>query len=316
MMMKVGSFLLQQLERCGLSAKLADDHAEASDDASGFRLAKIEIARAFAANDQPTIPEADAALHWLAAQPGRIVAVGEPLDLIDQDTGEVLVSGRPGAVLVDPVTVVFWKNADAFDDSEPENDLGQVAMGLAVASDNPTTTNGQPFRVATLAIRGMEVFARRSSEFATDKHPALLARIKAVVGRPRIACPGDWCGACRQAVYCPAWLARAKTALAVMGEQIPSVEADAVPQVDLTNDTAGAFAERIEYAKKAAKLAEDLLKRFVRNGGKCIKNGKEYYLGPRDGMKTAKVADLEAAGLTQYIKKGQPFEMPGWRKPR
>ena len=40
-----------------------------------------------------------------------------------------------------------------------------------------------------------------------------LERIKAAVSRPRIACPGDWCGACKQAPYCEAWLARARRAV-------------------------------------------------------------------------------------------------------
>jgi hypothetical protein len=307
--MQVGSGLLNQLERCGLSAELADQHREASDDSSGFRLAKIEIARAFHANDQPTIPESEAALRWLVGEPGKIVSVGESLDLIDQTTGEVLVSGRPGAVLADPCMVVSWRNADAFNDEEPEDDLGLVAMGLAAC-------NGQPFRVATLAIRGRETFPRRSPEFTPDKHPALLARIKAAVGRPRVACPGEWCGACKQAPYCPAWLARAKVALTLLRERVPSIEKDAAVEHELTNENSGEFAGMLEYAEKAAKLGKEHLKRFVRNGGRCIKNGKEYYLGQRDGVKTAKVDELEAAGLTQYIKNGQPFEMPGWRKPR
>jgi len=305
--MRIGSGLLVQLERCGLSARLAEEHAEASDDASGFRLAKIEIARAFHANDQATIPEADAALLWLSQQPGRTASLGESLDLIDQTTGEVLVTGRPGAVLAEPNLVVFWRNADAFDDSEPEDDLGAVAMGLAAFY-------GQPFRVVTVALRGLETFPRRSSEIAPDKHAALLERIRKAVGRPRIACPGDWCGACKQAPYCEAWLARAKTALAVFGEDM-ALERDEVPQVDLTNETSGPFAERIELVDKALKLAKEQLKSFVRKGGRCVKNGKEYYAGQRDGKESVDLAKLKADGLFEkYGKMGQPYEQFGWRK--
>jgi hypothetical protein len=311
--MKVGSGVLQQLEKCGLSAKLAEEHAEASDDSSGFRLAKIEIARAFAANDQPTIQEADAALHWLMCEPGKIVSVGEPLDLVDQTTGEVLVTGCPGAVLADPCLVVSWRNANAFDDSEPEDDLGLVAMGLAAS-------NGQPFRVATLAIRGRETFPRRSPEgkpeFMPDKHAALLARIKAAVGRPRIACPGDWCGACRQAVYCPSWLARAKAALQVFEAETTIIGPDGVPQLDITNENSAALSVRLKMLEKSIKLAKDQLKSFVRHGGSVVVEGKEYYLGLRDGRETADVAALKADGFTKYIKKGQPFEDAGWRKVR
>ena len=314
--MKTGAGLLAQLERCGLSAKLADEHAEASDDSSGFRLAKIEIARAFSANDQATIAEANSALRWLVAEPGKIVSVGEPVDLIDQATGEVLVTGRPGAVLTEPAMVVGWRNADAFNDAEPEDDLGLVAMGLA-------TCNGQPFRVAHVALRGIEVFPRRSSEFTPEKHAPLFERIRAAVGRPRIACPGDWCGACRQAPYCEAWLARAKTALAVFCqdaklEVIESVDGEKleIPQLEITNENSGPLAMRLKIIAKAAELAQDQLKSFVRRGGRCVVDGKEYCLGQSDGRETANVADLKAAGLTQYIKKGQPYETARWRKVR
>jgi hypothetical protein len=307
--MRVGSGLLQQLERCGLSADLADQHREASDDSSGFRLAKIEIARAFHANDQPTITEADAALHWLVGELGKIVSVGEPLDLVDQTTGEVLVSGRPGAVLVDPCMVVAWKNADAFDDSEPEDDLGLVAMGLAASM----ASGGQPFRVATLAIRGRETFPRRSPEFAPDKHAALLARIKAAVGRPRVACPGAWCGACRQNVHCDAWLARAKVALAALPSSGDAVTAEAI-QLELTNENSGEFSERIAILEKVVDLAKDLRKSFVRNGGTCRVNGKVYRSSLSKGRESADVQALKADGLSKYIKTGQPFETFRWVK--
>jgi hypothetical protein len=287
---------------------LAETHAEASDDASGFRLAKIEIARSYAAGDAATGPEASAAMHWLMGHPGEILSVGETVDLIDQTTGEVLVTGRPGAVLASPNLVVSWRNADAFDESEPEDDLGLVAMGLA-------SFYGQPFQVATLAIRDMETFPRRSSEIAPDKHKSLLARIKAAVGRPRVACPGDWCGACRQAVYCPAWTARATVALTAFSNEMKMGEGEEAPPLEITNENAGALADRIKTVEKLADLAKEQLKSFVRRGGRCILNGKQYKDSLSKGRETADVAALKADGLTKYIKKGADFETFRWSKP-
>ena len=305
--MKLGSGLLAQLERCGLSAKLADEHREASDDSSGFRIAKIEIARAFAANDQPTVPESEAALRWLAAEPGTIVSVGTEVDLVDQVTGEILVTGRPGAVIADPNMVVVWRNADAFDESEPEDDLGNLAMGLAVFA-------GKPFRLATVALRELETFPRRSSEIAPDTHASKLERIRAAVGRPRVACPGDWCGACRQNVYCPAWKARAEVSIGAFLGDLHPVEGDAVTALEITNENAGALADRIKMVEKLAELAKDQLKSFVRNGGTCRMNGKVYKSSLSKGRETADVAALKADGLTKYIKVGQPFETFRWVK--
>jgi hypothetical protein len=312
--MKVGSGLLKQLERCGLSAKLADEHVEAGEDKHGFRNVKTEIARAWASQTMATLPESHAALAWLTSLRGSIEHVGEPLDLVDHDTGEVLVSGRPGAVVTSAhpdveVLVVTWQHADQFDAPEPEDDLGLLAMGLAASG-------GLPFRVATVALRGDEAFPRRSQVFPPAEHQALLARIRAAVSRPRIACPGDWCGSCRQSVYCPAWLARAKVALTVFAAEMQPGDAGA-DTLEITNENAGALAVRLKMVKAAHDLASEQLKHFVRHGGRCVVDGKEYYLGQRDGRETANVAALKADGLGEkYVKKGEPYEMPGWRKVR
>jgi hypothetical protein len=45
-----------------------------------------------------------------------------------------------------------------------------------------------------------------------------------------------------------------------------------------------------------------------------VKNGKEMVLGMCDGKETANVKELKAAGLDKYIKKGEPYETPRWRK--
>jgi hypothetical protein len=305
--MKTGSALLAQLERCGLAAKLADKHAEAGDDEKGARAIKTEIARAYAVNTHASLPEAEQALQWLVSQGGVILSVGETLDLIDETTGEVLVTGRPGAVLVDPALVVSWIVGDVYGMEEPEDDLGLVAMGLAAAG-------GKSFRVAQVTLKDGEVYARRSNPFDPETHAALWTRIRAAVSRPRIACPGDWCGACKQNVYCDAWRARAHTALTVFSADMRIGSDIKPPQLEITNENAGALMARIQAVEKAAELAKEQLKTHVRRGGRCVVNGKEYYLGQREGKKTADVAALEAAGLTQYIKQGQPYEMPGWRK--
>jgi hypothetical protein len=306
--MKIGTGLLAQLERCGLSAKLAEQHAEVSEDARDSRLTRIEIARAYAAKDEAQVLNAHAALGWLTAQPGEVVSVGTPLDLIDEETGEVLVSGRPGAVLATPdlILVVSWLVEVCYqpDPIEPDDDLGLLAMGLAACG-------GRPFQVAHVALKNGDVFPRRSRVFDPAEHPSLLARIKSAASRPRIACPGSWCGSCRQRVYCGAWIARAQAALTVF------VDGGEPTSLEITNENSGALATRIKDVEKASELAKEQLKAFVRHGGRCVVDGKEYYLGQREGRKTVDVKALEADGIAEkYVKQGEPFEMPGWRKVR
>ena len=106
------SGLLSSAERCGLAVRLSADHDETSESAERARLIRTEVARAWAVQDRATIPEAEAALTWLRAEATGEVQVGLPLGLVDGETGEVLVEGRPGAVLVDPNLVVSWKTGD------------------------------------------------------------------------------------------------------------------------------------------------------------------------------------------------------------
>jgi hypothetical protein len=305
--MRTGSSLIAQLEKCGLSAKLAEEHAEISADVGGSRAVRYEIARAYHANDQAQLPEADAALRWLVTEPGKIVSVGELVDLVDETTGEVLVTGKPGAVIDDPCLVVAFQVGESRDPIEPDDDMGLVSMGLAKFL-------GKPFRTGHVVAKdGQAAFVRKSEVFEPASHAALLGRIKAAVSRPRIACPGDWCGACRQNVHCDSWKARATTALTVFTSEMQPAGKDA-PVLDITNENAGELAVRLEFVKKASKIAEEQLKAFIRRGGTCIKNGKRMCLDSRDGKKTASVEALEAAGLSQYVKQGSAFETTVWHK--
>jgi hypothetical protein len=304
--MKVRAGLLQQLERCSLSAQLAAEHDETSESAERGRLIRTEVTRAWAVQDRGTIPEAQAALAWLRgelAQRNQIHnLVGEPVDLVDPETGEVLVSGRPGAVLFSPNLVVAWKTGDPRGIGEPEDDLGLIAMGLAAF-------DGQPFQTCYVAFDGLQAFPRRSPVFEPESHAGLLARIKAAEGRPPVACPGDWCSECKVNLYCPAWRARADVAIMVL----PKEMREGAEKLEITNQNSGALMQRIKDVEAAAKLARDLLKAHVRGGGECIVDGKRMVLGFCEGKETPDLAALKAAGLTQYIRKGDPYETSTWK---
>lgn len=311
--MQIGSGLLMQLERCGHAAKLANEHREISEDKHGMRDIKTEIARAWGVQDQATLPEADAAMRWLFTEAGACECdVGVDLDLVDEQTGEVLMGGRVGAIIDYPeeLLLVSWIHADNFDAPEPEDDLGLLALGLATAL-------GKPFRVATVALRGSDVYPRRSRVFPPEEHPALLARIKAAVSRPRIPCPGEWCNACRQNVYCEAWLARAKVALTVFEQEAPLESGDEgpqIPQLDITNDNAGAIMDRVRKVEKAAELAKEQVKAFVRRGGRVVIDGRVYKSSFSQGRESVDIKALKADGLTKYVKKGEAFETFRWVK--
>jgi len=309
--MKIGAHLIGQLERCGLSAQLAEDHREVGDDSKGARITRQEIGRAWAARDQAQTEEAHAALCWLSSLQARnVYGVEEELDLVDGSTGEVLVSGRPGAIIEQmdgEILVVSWVIGDHFDYPEPEDDLGLLAMGLAADI-------GVGFRVGHVYLKGGEAVCRRSPMIPVEAQPALWDRILQATSRPKVACPGDWCGACRQAPYCEAWLARARTAMALLLPPADVIDGVAMPQLEITSENAGELAARIKMVEAAAEMAKDQLKAAVRKGVRCVVDGKEYYARSCDSRETADVKALKADGLTKYIKTGHPFETFGWRK--
>ena len=296
--MRCRAGLLAQLERCGLAAALASQHDETSESAERSRLIRQEVTRCWHVEDRATIPEAEAALTWLRAEATTDVIAGQPLDLVDPDTGEVLVSGRPGAVLWTPNMVVKWCCGDPMGIGEPEDDLGLIAMGLAAFT-------GQPFQTCYVAFDGLQAFPRRSPVFEPSTHAGLFARIKAAANRPPVACPGDWCSACKQRWYCPAWKARTELALTVLPAEVQALE--------ITDQNAPALWVRIRAVEQACELAKDQVKSFVRAGGRLAIDGKQYYLAQCEGRETADVKAIKAAGLTQYLKQGAPYETTRWK---
>ena len=296
--MRCRAGLLAQLERCGLAAALASQHDETSESAERSRLIRQEVTRCWHVEDRATIPEAEAALTWLRAEATTDVIAGQPLDLVDPDTGEVLVSGRPGAVLWTPNMVVKWCCGDPMGIGEPEDDLGLIAMGLAAFT-------GQPFQTCYVAFDGLQAFPRRSPVFEPSTHAGLFARIKAAANRPPVACPGDWCSACKQRWYCPAWKARTELALTVLPAEVQALE--------ITDQNAPALWVRIRAVEQACELAKDQVKSFVRAGGRLTVDGKQYYLAQCEGRETADVKAIKAAGLTQYLKQGAPYETTRWK---
>ena len=83
--------------------------------------------------------------------------------------------------------------------------------------------------------------------------------------------------------------------------------------MDLTNENAGEFATRLDVLKDVRECGQELLKAFVRAGGRCVKSGKVMTLAQCEGRETADVKAIKAAGLTQYLKQGAPYETTRWK---
>jgi hypothetical protein len=231
---------------------------------------------------------------------GTVRSVGERLDLMDAETGDILAGGRTDAIVDTAdgeVLVVAWVVGEHYDMPEPEEDLGLVAMGLAAC-------NGKPYKVAHVYLMDGEAFPRRSPLYPVDGHPAVLSRIRKAANAPRDKkCPGSWCGHCRMAHHCDTWLAKARAASAVMTTELALNDegnVEAVNGFELTNENASAFYERLELVGKACELGDALAKAFVRKGGRIVFDGKLMYMAPRNGRRTVGVDDFKAS-ITKLI---------------
>lgn len=294
--------LLQRAEVCGLVPVLAEKYPETGDAADRGSEIHREIQRAWNAGEESRVPEAKAALEWLGLNAVGQLRFEEKVELIDTDSMETITEGTPDVVAspdTDGTTLVIdWKTGRAENVTEPDDNLQLIAYGLAAC-------DGGPFRCVLAFLDGDKVDARWSRIFDTAEHPALLARVKAAATRDPSAHPGEHCGSCWQRRYCHAWQAREGQALAL-------IEADR--SLAVTDENAGQIMARAKAVKEAADAAEAIVKAHVRNGGRCIVDGKELSISTCKGRESADVAAIKAAGLVQYLKQGADYERASWRK--
>lgn len=333
--------ILKQVEQCGAAGRLAQEHRERREDKNGTREVRTEIVRAWMVEDQAQLPDAFAAQQWLwsfaAGKTGTVRSVGKTLGLIDSETGEELASGRADAIIDmadGEVLVVQWVVGEHPFMLEPEEDPGLVAMGLAAS-------NGKPYRVAHVFLRDGEAICRRSSVYDPAQHAEQLERIRKLATTPRdVACPGSWCTRCRVAPHCPSWLARAKTALVAMTTDVvvdDEGKIEVAEGFELTDENAGAFAEKLEFVGKLYDYGKAMRDGYARRGGKVRLNGKILMMSPRDGRVTAsgktikniatdlrkalekgEAVDLKllAEALEGAVNVGDPYDVPTFMKPK
>jgi hypothetical protein len=294
--------ILQRAEVCGYVPVLAEKYPETGDAAEGGKKVHAEIAAHLKHGDECTSLEAMAACAWVDSQTAGKVQVEKHASLIDPVSMEIITEGTPDLV-VGPdssgtMLIVDWKTGNPDNVAAPDDNLQMLAYGLAVS-------NGDPFQVCLVFLDGDKVDARWSRTFESDEQVATLDRVKAAANREPSPHPGEHCGSCWQRRYCHAWQAREGQALAL-------IEQDRT--LTVTDENAGQIMARAKAVKEAAETAEAIVKAHVRNGGKCIVDGKELVMSFCKGRESADVKALKEAGLTDYIKQGASYERSSWKK--
>jgi hypothetical protein len=288
---------LQIAEHCGLAPRLAEQFPEAS--AAADR--GTEIHRQIAAR-KPESAEAKAALDFLAGLPDAMIEHEVRLRLEDPDSGELITAGTADAIIrgSEGLLVVDWKTGNPDYVEAPEDNLQLWAYALAAMS-HETDRIG----VALAFLDGSRLDLRRSDMLPCEMTWPLFERIRKAATRPPVATPGDHCGRCWQRWHCDAYRDRARHALTIVNEP---------RDLALTDDTAAELLRRAELVEEAAKMAKELVKSHVRNGGRIESNGKVYVPQTVAGRRTADVAALERDGLAQYVKQGESYERWSWRR--
>jgi hypothetical protein len=287
---------LQLAEKCGLASRLAEQFPEASPAADRGTAIHEEIA-----SGRPQSLEAIVAVLWLGKLPGD-VSHDVRVTLADPETGDVITRGTADLVAShgDDLLVVDWKTGRPEFVAPAAENLQLHAYGLAVALD----CGLEAYRVALGFLDGDQLTLDEAPPVKGAEMWTMFNRIKAAAARPPVASPGEHCARCWSRVHCHAWRDRVTTALALLpGEAVA-----------LTDETATALALRLADVKKAAEVAEEMVKAHVRGGGRVEHDGKIYAPSMVAGRKTADVKALEAAGLGQYVKQGAGYETWKWRR--
>lgn len=309
---------LQLAQNCTMSAHLAVLFPETSHYANRGVGLHLEIRTGHAAS-----PEAKMALSWLL----RLVANGYSLlgkemavKLEDPETGEIVTEGTvdaaleltgvPGSTDTGPLLlVVDWKSGQKAYVTDPDENLQLHAYALALAIARGYTR----YQLVLAFLREDGVEEVRSRVIEGDEQWVMLERIKDIQTRPPEANPGAWCYDCWQSKVCPSFRERVKLALTLL----PSAEALAEELkngITLTDEQATALVLRLQAVSEACKVAKEIAEAHVYKGGVVEANGKRWVPSPQPGRASADLEGLRQAGLTQYIRRGAPFDRFVWKK--
>lgn len=221
---------------------------------------------------------------------------------MDPETLTVITSGTPDLVAGPDgegcSVVVDYKTGRPENVSPPDDNLQLIAYGLA-------TCKGYPFKVCLVFLDGTEASPVWSRTFQPAEHWTLLDRVKRAASRESTPQVGQHCGDCYQRLYCHAYQARLRTALAAIPAKGDEVLDDA---------RASDLSVKIKLAEDWVEAAKQIRADYVRAGGQVVVNGKRMELQQRAGRETADADAIRKAGLTQYLKTGKPFETPVWKK--
>lgn len=308
-------------EHCGLSPAIAAEHPEAPGrGAFKGKAYHARVARqADAADLMALLTEAER-----TEVEGWALPTDEPAGAEHEIALGLTMVGRysphgTAGNLTDGTTDVAWATGAA---AELTAVVGDYKTGALHVEDGPRSLQlvGYGFAYANkIGAQHMRLgiwYAREArwdwgAAIALDSPEAadLWRRVTVAATNPPIAAPGPWCDSCFQRHRCPARLLPA-----LAGPLAPELAPFVAGAADLTPAAAATGLRVIAAMREVADRAEEHLRAAVRGGLQLVEGGKIYGPSMVAGRRSADVASLEAAGLTEYIKPARPYERWGWRR--
>lgn len=302
---------LQLAGECGMASVLAEQYPEGGEAAANGTMLHTQIAVALRGGPLPTEPAAKAAVSAvkdLLDDGWRILGIESTMRLEDPDTGVLVTEGTADLVLQYDsgfVRVVDWKSGRPENVTHPSANLQLAAYGLAAAMAH----NSDGYEVQIGHIVDGRFWWGPQHLVEGPGMWAYLDQVKDAAGKPIQARTGPHCDGCWQKKHCPAFMLPAyqgETALA------PFTQPNG-----LTHDNAAQALLVVQAMKEAIKVADERLKEFARRAGPIVSGKMEW--GPnmvKGKRRGPTVKELEAAGMHDLIKEGEPSERFDWRKVR
>lgn len=316
---------LPQAEKCGLAPKLHIDHPTASGRAAlkgtaYHARASGDREKAAAALDVLTAAERAEVMSWPIPEAPDGAVRERPVGLTAR--GRFAAYGSDGVLTEGTLDVGWLEAATPEQGSTSVAVVGDYKSGVMPVEDGPLSLQLAAYGFAMADFWGAPAmrlgiwYARRGEwdwsptilldgEVAAD----LWRRVLYAASSPPVANPGVACETCWERGHCPERLLPALdgSAAEVLGpfmaggpELTPARAAQGLRLIAAMRDVA----DRAEEQVRAAVLA-----------GMCVEqDGKVYAPSDVAGRLTADVKQLEADGLTQYLRRGIGYRRWGWRR--
>lgn len=299
---------------CQLSPVLSERFPHRSEATDRGSAVDAQASAAIAGGPEATDADAKAVTSWVAeALSGHWTRVQVPVELYDPASGGLITKGTADLVAFREedrhLTVLDFKKREqlyAGRLSEPDDNdqLHAYALGEALRLEADT------YQTVLLLFGDGEVEARFSQVYDSRTWAPILERIRSIQldqeDDPRPT-SGDHCARCWPREHCPSWVLPA--------HQGPTeLEALTTPG-GLTLETAPRALMAVLALQEVVKKAKERLQGFARdNGGAIVVGDRRWAPVEMPGRPTADVKALEAAGLSQYVRRGAPYEQWRWGK--